>query len=183
MTDYSRMVKAPGPDSINTHYSACRATTLLAAFGRPGKLSKDCSPVTNKKLYKSIVTASVGPFKLTGHRVFLNILTDMFKEVLDKDKELYEQINTAGCLCCRAIRGVPGAYSNHSFGTAVDVYFGARNDIVGDGRCQMGLLALYPYAHERGLYWGAEFGKNNPKREDSMHYEMSDELVRRLFLK
>lgn len=182
MTDYSKMVKAPGPDSINTGLSACRATTLLAAFGRPGRLSEDCSPITGTKLLKSIVTLDVGPFRLTGHKTFLGILSDIFQEIIVHDPDLYAQIHTAGCLCCRHIRGIPAAYSNHSFGTAVDVYFGKTNDFVGDGKCQLGLLALYPYMHPHGLYWGAEFGKNNPAREDSMHFEMSDELVRKTFL-
>jgi hypothetical protein len=52
---------------------------------------------------------------------------------------------------------------------------------VGDGLTEQGLLALYPYFHVRGWYWGAGFGSPDPKREDAMHFEASDQLIRRLY--
>lgn len=181
MTDYSKRVKCPHPNSINTGLSACKQSTMLTIFGKPGKLSKDCSPVTNEKLKREIVRVDVGPFEVSVLRKFGAILADLFKEVKAKDPELYSQVGTAGGLCCRAVRGSLTQWSNHSWAGAIDLKFGGVLDTVGDGMVQLGLLAIYPYAYERRLFWGAEFGKNNPKREDGMHFELSDELVRELY--
>lgn len=182
MIDYSRRVKVPAPAYINSGLSSCPPTTLLARLGKPrSNFTEECSSITNPVLARSIVTMDVGPFKLTGHKKFLLIITDMFREIKIANPTLYSQVHTAGCLCVRHIRGISNQWSNHSWGTAVDLFFGATNDRVGDGMCQTGLLEIYKYAHPRRLYWGAEFGKNDPAREDSMHVEASKELAQSIF--
>ena len=181
MTDYSKLVPCPSYDSINTGLSAAKQSTMLKVFGRPGRLTKNCSRVTNENLRYLMVTQSVGPFRVTGLRPVVEILTDLFAEVKATKPDLYLQVKTAGMTCCRAVRGSRRTFSNHSWGTAVDLYFGDYVDYVGDGKTQLGLLQLYYYFRKRGFYWGCEFGKANSKREDSMHMECSDELIWDLF--
>jgi Mannosyl-glycoprotein endo-beta-N-acetylglucosaminidase/D-alanyl-D-alanine carboxypeptidase len=153
---------------------------MLEIFGRPGALSRDCSNITNAALRRLMDTQDVGPFRVTGLTLLLGQLSEIFDQVRQQNPDLYNQAGTEGMVCCRAVRGSATNYSNHSWGSAVDIFFG-RSDEVGDGMTEAGLLALYPYFHARGWYWGAGFGSANPKREDSMHFEASDELIRRLY--
>jgi mannosyl-glycoprotein endo-beta-N-acetylglucosaminidase/D-alanyl-D-alanine carboxypeptidase-like protein len=180
MPDYSKFVPVPSFSSINQGLSPAHQQTMLDIFGRPGALTKDCSDITNASLQKLMDTENVGPFKVTGLRLLLGELTEIFDQVRQQNSELYKQVGTEGMLCCRAVHGSTN-FSNHSWGSAVDIRFAGKSDEVGDGMTEAGLLALYPYFHVRGWYWGAGFGNPNPKREDSMHFEASDELIRRLY--
>ena len=185
MPDYSKSVPVPPYSSINQNLSPAHQQTMLDIFGKPGALSKDCSDITNPNLKKLIGTQNVGPFKVTGLKLLLGELTAIFDQVRQQNRELYEQAQTEGMLCCRRVRtkqGISTNYSNHSWGSAVDVRFGGKSDEVGDGMTEAGLLALYPYFHVRGWYWGAGFGDPDPAREDSMHFEASDQLIRRLYV-
>jgi hypothetical protein len=181
MPDYSRFVPVPALSSINQGLSPAHQQTMLDIFGKPGRLSRDCSDVTNAALRRLMGTASVGPFRVTGLKLLLNELTEIFDEVRRDNLELYNQAGTEGMVCCRAVHGSSTNFSNHSWGSAVDIRFGGKSDEVGDGMAEAGLLALYPYFHVRGWYWGAGFGSPNPAREDSMHFEASDQLIRRLY--
>jgi hypothetical protein len=157
---------------------------MLKIFGRPGALSKDCSDVTNSKLEALMETRNVGPFKATGIGRLLDDLQAIFAEVKEKLPELFSQVKTDGMLCCRRVRTKQGDspnFSNHSWGTAIDIRFGDHSDDVGDGLMQLGTSALAPFFHVRGWYWGVGFAQTEPKREDSMHFEASDELIRKLF--
>ena len=94
--------------------------------------------------------------------------------------DLHDHVRQAGMLCCRRVRRKPGEtpsknFSNHSWGTAIDLQFGPQLDEVGDGLTQLGLLQLAPFLDAEGFYWGAGFGGAT---EDAMHFEASDELVR-----
>ena len=155
---------------------------MLEIFGKPGSFSKTCSNVTNSKLKTLIATQNVGPFKVTGLQLLLHELTEIFDQVRRQNNELHNQVGTEGMLCCRAVRNSKTNYSNHSWGSAIDIRFGGKSDEVGDGKTEAGLLALYPFFHVRVWYWGAGFGDPNPRREDSMHFEASDQLIRKLYL-
>jgi flagellum-specific peptidoglycan hydrolase FlgJ len=181
MPDYSKFVPVPDFSTINQGLSPAHQQTMLDIFGKPGALTKKCSDITNASLKKLIDTANVGPFKVTGLKLLLKDLTDIFDQVRQNNPELYSQAGTEGMACCRAVGGSRTNFSNHSWGSAVDIRFGGKSDEVGDGMTEAGLLALYPYFHVRGWYWGAGFGNPNPAREDSMHFEASDQLIRRLY--
>lgn len=170
----SDLIPRPSALSINTGLSFCRQSTLLKALGKPGKLTRDCSPVTGAKVKALLVTENVGPFRVTGIRPAVDTLKRIFIAVKEMEPEVYEQVKTAGMTCCRAIRGSTTTFSNHSWGSAIDLYFGAFVDEMGDGRVQVGLLKLYQYFHREGWFWGAEFS-----REDGMHWELADETVRK----
>ena len=66
-------------------------------------------------------------------------------------------------------------FSNHSWGTAIDVkILPGGVDTVGDGKTHVGLAMLHPFFNRERFFWGAGFGG---AFEDSMHFEASNELV------
>lgn len=118
-------------------------------------------------------TRVIGPFRATGHRLFLSVLEDLHREIERVNPALYAALGTAGVLCVRHVRGVPGVLSNHGLGLAIDYTLNGVLDVRGDGKVQRGLLDLYAIAKRFKLFWGAEF-----RVEDAMHFEASRELVR-----
>jgi hypothetical protein len=148
---------------------------MLELFGRPGRLSTDCTPLTSNRLRKDIVTESVGPFRVTGFRPAVAAVRRIFERVRAEQGPLYRQLGTTGMLCVRAIRGWSSLYSNHSWGMAIDITISRHVVPQGSAKTSRGLLSLYPYFHAERFYWGAGFSGN---RRDPMHFEASAELVR-----
>ncbi len=149
---------------------------MLELFGRPGRLTQDCSPVTNLMLKNQLMRASCGPFVVEGWKPAVLSLSAVFEEVKRKQPDLYAVVQSAGMLCCRAVRGSQSHYSNHSWGTAIDLKIESQLDELGADHVQAGILALYPYFHRHGWFWGAGYHG----RRDPMHMELADETVRGL---
>jgi hypothetical protein len=176
--DFGQLVKIPA--GINANVTKARQQTMLQVFGKPGGLTEDCSAVTNLKIKALLTTANVGPFAVTGIKPAVEVLARIFAKVKTQHPELHAQIGTAGMLCCRRIRTLPGKppskqFSNHSWGTAVDLKVKGALDPRGDGKTQLGLLLLAPFFNQERFFWGAGF---SGATEDSMHFEASDELVK-----
>lgn len=173
---YTDAVPCPSRDSINTGLSSAQHSTMVLTFGVPGRLTVDCSDLTNQKLLKLIETRRVGPFKsLTGLKPALDALDTVFRDV-DKDMPgLYAVLGTAGMLCCRSVRGRPEYYSNHSWGTAIDLKVGGILAPLNATRIPRGLLLIYPYLHRNGWFWAAGY----QKRTDPMHFEVSQETIQK----
>ena len=134
--------------------------------------TEDCKPITNPTLKQKMVLKRVHDnFRVTGHVLAVERLSRIFEKVRIEKPDLYPVIGT---LCCRLQRNSQTEFSNHSWGTAIDLTIEGRLDAVGDGLCQRGLLDLYPYFHAEGFYWGAEF---NGRREDAMHFEIATETL------
>ena len=168
--------RIPVPTGINTLCGPARVSTQRRVFGDPkGRLTQMCGGVSrvSDRLRPLIITADVGPFRLTGYRKFLLVLREVFFEYERQHPEAYADLTTAGCLCVRLVRGSKSQPSNHCWGTAVDLGFGGVIDKRGDGLCYRGLLDLYAIAKHHGLFWGAGFST-----EDAMHTEASEELLR-----
>lgn len=169
--DYSKRVPVPTDGSINGGLSPT-GSSLKNIYGTPGPLTVNCSPVTNQRLKADFVTADVGPFKVTGLKPAVQALARAFAKVKVEKLELYDQIKTAGMVCCRLIRGSQSSYSIHSWGGAIDLYCGESVVPLGSTLTNLGVLELYPYLHNEGFYWGAEFS-----RVDAMHFEVAAETV------
>lgn len=173
----SDLIPVPRPWDINSRLSPLSNALMFDVFGKPGRLTRDCSPPTLPKLKRELVTESVGPFNVTGLRPLVASLKDLFAEVREKDRDLYEEVKTAGMLCCRAVRGSTTHFSNHSWGAAIDLYFGNKGVApLGQPVTHRGVLKLYRAFHERGWWWGAAFS-----RVDSMHLEISKEKLLELY--
>lgn len=169
------------PRNINQGITKAKHGTMIDIFGRPGALSAECTPVTNAKVKKLLTTTNVGPFAVTGIKPAVDALIRIFAKVKQEEPELFKQVGTAGMLCCRRIRRPPGRppstqFSNHSWGSAIDIKIKGTLDPRGDGKTQLGLLMLHPFFNEEEFFWGAGFGGAT---EDSMHFEASDELVKK----
>lgn len=173
MSHLDDLIPRPHPDSTNKDLTYCRTSTILEILGKPRRtLTRDCAPITNPTIRALMVTESVGPFRVTGLRPAVESLRRVMAAVKAAKPDVYREVRTAGMTCCRAVRGSSTRFSNHSWGTAIDLYFGDVIDLMGDGKTQKGLLALYPHFHAEGWYWGSEF-----TREDSMHQEVADETM------
>lgn len=170
-TDYSRLVSKPASSSTNPGRTSPTASYMKRVIGTPGALTTNCSPVTNPQIRRLMVTDSVGPFRVTGLKPAVDELKVIFARVKREKPDLYSQLGTPGMLCVRTVRGGSN-FSNHSWGTAIDLKINGKLDQRGDNRTQLGLKQLYPYFHTQGFYWGAEF-----PTEDSMHFEASQELI------
>lgn len=175
MRNYTELIPAPAPISVNGNLNPCPTQALIHQFGAPREartVSDVCKPPTSKFWRDRMITESVGPFRMTGHREFVWTLALAFKDVEAKDPDLYRILGSAGGLCVRWVRGTTGVWSNHSLGLAIDITLGGRLDRRGDNLVQQGLLDLYAILKGHDIFWGVEF-----RIEDAMHFEASRELV------
>lgn len=176
--DFGDLVPIPG--SINRGVTAARQKTMLELFGRPCPLNAECTAVTSAKVRRLLVTRDVGPFTVQGIRPMIEALARIFERVKREEPALIRVVGTAGVLCCRRVRRAPGRppsrnFSNHSWGSAIDLTIKGRLDPRGNGTTQFGILLLAPFFNEERFFWGAGF---RGESEDAMHFEASDELVR-----
>jgi D-alanyl-D-alanine carboxypeptidase len=188
MTDFSHLVIAPAPEQINPLSHAARVSTMVAALGAPRLPldDRDChDDHASNRVRELLETRNVGPFRATGITPFLDLLTRVFARVREQNPELFHAVGSAGILCVRFVRGSSTNFSNHSWGTALDVTFlnpstGKQElDPRGNGLVQVGCIELNRFFEADGeasgerCFWGAGF-----PREDGMHFEASDELIR-----
>jgi hypothetical protein len=176
-TDRLKIADIAGFDrfTANGKLSPARATVNAALIGNPrGSYGDVCQPVESAAIKALMVTRNVGPFSVTGLSPAVSALTAVMAEVRTTHPDLHDRLGTAGMLCCRLVRGSATAVSNHSWGLAVDLTIDKELDTRGDGFVQRGLLDLWPIFNRHGFYWGIAF-----PNEDSMHFEASDQMIRR----
>ncbi|MEM7216628.1 MAG: peptidoglycan-binding protein [Pseudomonadota bacterium] len=161
--------------TINGNLRGSRNSTMLGLIGNPrGTYDQECRHPTNPQIAALMVTVDFGPFRATGLRPAVNTLQNIMAEIRSSHRDVHDALSTAGMLCCRLVRGSLTAISNHSWGTAIDLKLEGKLDRRGDGRTQKGLLEIHRIFNRHGFFWGAAFGT-----EDSMHFEASDQLIRK----
>lgn len=176
-SDILRFSDLPGKDrrTINGSLMGARNITMQALIGMPrGSFGTDCRPLQDARIAAMMVTRDVGPFRVTGLQPAVATLTAIMADIKSVHRGVYDKLGTAGMLCCRLVRGSATAISNHSWGTAVDLTIDGVLDECGDDCTQRGLLDIHPIFAAHGFFWGAAFGT-----EDSMHFEASEQLVRK----
>jgi hypothetical protein len=169
--DFGKMVAIPS--GINAGLTSADQATMLALLGKPGDLTADCSPITNAALKKLMVTQDVGPFKVTGLKPAVDALTRVFAAITTQKPALYKVLTTAGMTCCRAVRGSTTNYSNHSWGTAIDMGISGVLTPLGSTTVQEGIAEAAPFFQAEQFFWGAGYSS----RKDGMHFEASHELI------
>jgi hypothetical protein len=175
MGELSKTVVLNDRSKLNGQLRGARNNTMLGLIGNPrSSYDQDCRQVTNDKIKSLVVTKDVGPFSVTGLRPAVETLHAILADVEREEPAVHAVLSTAGMLCCRNVRGSATAISNHSWGTAIDLKIEGALDVRGDGRAQVGLLKIHPIFNRHGFYWGAAF-----PTEDAMHFEASDELIRK----
>ncbi len=167
--DYKSMVAIPS--GINSGVSAASQATMMSALGNPGTPQDSCG-TPSAALQKLMKTASVGPFRVTGLVPAVDALTRVFAAVKSAKPDLYAVLGTAGMLCVRHVRGSTTNFSNHSWGTAIDITIGGQLTPRGSTTVQQGLVDLAPFMEAERFFWGAAF-----PTPDGMHFEASNELI------
>jgi hypothetical protein len=170
---YAQVVLIANRRKVNQGLRIASPSYLESVFGKPrANLTSKCQSMTNERLADKLVTEQVGPVRVRMLRPAIDSLRVVFDQIKKTDPDLYARINTAGALCVRHIRGAPGRTSTHAFGLSLDLNIDGHLDRLGDGKTQLGLTILADFFNAEGWYWGASFG-----REDSMHFEVSRDLV------
>jgi hypothetical protein len=177
MSELNDLVPIPAKEVMNKGLSAAAQTTMLEILGKPGELTSDCSNPNNIFIKKLVFTVDVGPFKVSGLSYAVESLKQIFDQVKTELPEVYNEVKTAGVLCIRSRRHNPSKYSNHSWGSAIDIYFGSGMIDQGVRQTQRGVYKLFPYFNNHGWYWGAEFSGDSV---DSMHFELAEETIRKM---
>src|SRR5204863_8164240 len=163
-------IAIPPAHLMNIGLTSASESTMLALFGKPGALTVDCSVPSDALRLLLVESVNVGPFQVSGMRAAVDSLKQVFAELATKHPRVHSEVRTdgLGMLCVRKRRGNSQKYSNHSWGTAIDLKFGAQETPYGKAAAQRGFLALYPIFNKFGWYWGAEFSGSSA---DSMHFE------------
>jgi hypothetical protein len=177
MTSLSDRVPIPPRNQMNPALSACTEGTMLDIFGKPGALTTNCSDPTGPFRSRIRSRFDVGPFKVSGLDYAAESLLQIFSDVKRENSALFDQVKTEGMLCVRARRHSSSHYSNHSWGTAIDIYFGDEVVPQGVQLSHRGNLLLAPYFNRHGWYWGAGFSGDSV---DSMHFELAEETIHKI---
>lgn len=174
--EFTKEVKRPAPESVNSGLTACKNSTLIAKFGKPrANVTAEFQSVTNPVLKKRLKKGTWFGDPITGLDYAVDSLARIEAQIRKNHPELVKHMGTAGMLAVRLVRGSKSTISNHAWGTAIDLSFDGAVDDRGDGMCQAWLLLVYGYFHKEGWYWGTEF-----PTEDSMHFDLADETVKKL---
>lgn len=169
----TRLVAIPDLSTVNRGLMPVNNQFMTEKLGAPRtSYSADCQPLTNAKLARNVLTASVGPFRVSGLSPAVLSLQAVCAEIQRAQPDVHAVLGTAGMLCCRYVRGSTTSISNHSWGTAVDIKINNVLDARGNGRVQYGLTLIAPIFNQFGWYWGATF-----HTEDGMHFEAGRALV------
>lgn len=163
------------PKELNAGVSPARQQTMLSLIGNPRALySSECQNPTNPRVSAQMVTAKISRLKVTGLDRAVQSLNEVMSDIEKEVPKVFAVIGHAGMLCARFVRGSQIAISNHSWGTAIDLTLEGQLDRRGDGLVQEGLTLIAPIFNRHSWFWGAGF-----RTEDAMHFECSDELIRR----
>ena len=171
---YTKLVTAPPRSAINGGMTPCPTGFLQREYGEPNT-DRWNDMMVSRSLglpYRLETVIPASRYRPEGHPLLFDRLRAGLDTLRKAAPVLYDALGLAGVRVVRTVRGNPKVWSNHAFGLAVDFTIDGRLDPYGDGTVQRGLLDLYSHLKRQGLYWGAEFG-----REDGMHFEVSAEAV------
>lgn len=176
---YKKRVTAPHKDSVNTGLSYLKPSTWLKMFGHP-RVKRDYTDEyqdTDSTTFQALlVTREItGLGRVRGLKPAMDSLNRIMLRVRNENPNLMSVISSGGMFNCRRIRGT-NTPSNHAAGLAIDIKVGGMYDRPGDGMTYVALLELYKYFYAEGWFWGTEFSF-----EDSMHFEVANETLPKMF--
>lgn len=170
------IIAIPPTSTFNHGLSSADERTMLRLLEVPGAKSRDCTPVTGPIRRRIKSRVDVGPFNVSGLDIAVDSLKAAFDEAAEQIPDVVALVKTAGMLCVRAKRTNPNSFSNHSWGTALDLFFGEGVIPQGSPKTYRGCLQLAPFLNRHGWYWGAGF---SGRSVDSMHFELAKETIER----
>ncbi|WP_444464691.1 beta strand repeat-containing protein [Rhodobacter capsulatus] len=177
--DYSSEITVASLGAINAGLTSPSSSFMQSVLGTPNVAAGTPSSAVQALLVTRDVDPSADTVSVTGIRQAVESLAMVIRNAFEEIPGLAGHLNTAGMLNVRFIAGTT-VFSNHSWGAAVDLYFGPTNDDYGDNMIQQGLALLIPYFNQAGWYSGAGYAAVG-STEDSMHFEVSVELLQRWF--
>jgi D-alanyl-D-alanine carboxypeptidase len=169
------LVDIPPKNTFNKNLTAASEATMLQLFGVPGAKTDNCSPATGAFKQRVVTRVDVGPFKVSGLDIAVRLLKAVFDEAEEQIPNVVAAVKNDGMLCVRHRRKNPNSFSNHSWGTAIDLFFGTDAVPQGSSKTHRGCLQLAPFFNKHGWFWGAGFSGSSV---DSMHFELAEETVR-----
>lgn len=177
--DLDKLIAIPSPINVGLTSISDKEgyNWLINKMGIPGEcLTKDCNnDKINEKLRVKMIRKKLTPqISVTLFNKFALLLEKIFNNLKNVRQDLYDNVKKDGSLCCRAVRGSETKYSNHSWGLAIDLYFGKDSLPRGTNATQLGIAQLAPYLMNEGIFWAAAF---TGRSVDSMHFEVSKELL------
>jgi hypothetical protein len=167
------VIPIPPTTTFNQGLSSASEGLMLEKFGIPGQKTVNCSPVTGG-FRNRIKTVTVEPIRVTGLDIALTRLQAALSDAEQQIPDVVAGLKTAGMLCVRRKHN-SNSFSNHSWGTAIDLFLGARVIDQGVHKTYRGILQLAPFFNHHGFYWGAGFSGGSV---DSMHFELAAETIR-----
>jgi hypothetical protein len=168
-------IPIPAANTFNEGLHSAPEATMLSLLGVPGNKTRDCSSPTGQFARRIKFNVDVGPFRVSGLDIAVAALKAAFDEAKASMPEVVAAVKTEGMLCVRHKRNNRNSFSNHSWGAAIDLFFG--RDVVPQGvrKTHRGVLKLVPIFNRHGWFWGAGFSGNSV---DSMHFELAEETIR-----
>ncbi|PZR00348.1 MAG: hypothetical protein DI533_07165 [Cereibacter sphaeroides] len=160
---------------VNARLTGARNCTNLALIGAPrGSFDTHARDPQNPDFMEFIETTDLMGQRITGLRPAIGVLRTILKDIATRFPHDPPRFGISQMLACRMARGAPVSISNHSWGLAVDLTIDGSADpwAVHDGLEV--LRRIYPIFRRHGFCWGAAFPIVEP-----MHFEASDQLVRR----
>ncbi|SHL04616.1 D-alanyl-D-alanine carboxypeptidase [Bradyrhizobium lablabi] len=174
-TSPETLVDIPAANTFNQNLSSASEATMLGIFGVPGAKTQDCSPATGAFKQRIVSLINVGPFKVSGLDIAVQLLKAVFDEAEQQIPNVVAAVKSDGMLCVRHKRMNASSFSNHSWGTAIDLFFGHAAVPQGSHKTHRGCLQLAPFFNRHGWYWGAGFSRGSV---DSMHFELAEQTIR-----
>lgn len=171
----SAVIPIPPTNTFNQNLHSATEATMLQLFGVPGQKTDTCSDPTGAFKQRIVWGTNAGPFKVSGLDIAVNSLKAVFADATAQMPDVMAALKTAGMLCVRHKAGNRNSFSNHSWGTAIDLFFGKDVVPFGTPKTYVGCLQLAPFFNKHGWYWGAGFSGSSV---DSMHYELAEETIR-----
>jgi D-alanyl-D-alanine carboxypeptidase-like protein len=168
-------IPIPPANTFNVGLHSASEATMLSLLGVPGNKTRNCSSPTGQFARRVKFNVNVGPFRVSGLDFAVASLKEVFDEARTTMPEVVAAVKTEGMLCVRHKRNNPDSFSNHSWGAAIDLFFGSDVVPQGERKTHRGVLKLMPIFNRHGWYWGAGFSRGSV---DSMHFELAEETIR-----
>lgn len=175
-TELSRVLnEAPIlPAHVNIDLNPSRSAINAALIGMPrGHFTNIAAEPEDPEFRQALETADLGPFTVTGLAPAVRSLRAIITDISLELPQYYDRLGCAEMQACRLVKGSQSIISSHAWGVALDLTVDGYETTDGDDEVMTVLLAVAPIFNRHGFYWGYAFG-----RQDAMHFEASDELVR-----
>jgi peptidoglycan hydrolase-like protein with peptidoglycan-binding domain len=172
------------PTGINKGVTRVSESYMIKTLGHPrtdGKLPPpgydDGTKLTNPVLIRNMTPANaIIKGSGSGLKPAVESLQEIMNQIQVEMPNVRAAMTSAGMKNCRRTKlktGWGNSFSNHSWGTAIDIKFNGDLDNPSDNVVQVGLALIAPIFNAHGWFWGAGFGGY----VDAMHFEAGRGLV------